>query len=306
MITQEKRELRRHTIGSSDAPAIIGVDPWRNDADVQASKLYELADQPTPAMQTGNRMESVLLDWAEEKLGLTLQRDVSVVAEKLPLAANLDGLCDDAVVEAKYVGPTGADYWGDDGTDQVPDHVLVQVHHQMIVSRRELAYVPAAICRYGGLSFEWFRVEFDPDIAGNLVEIETAWWERHIVQRMPCTGDPPHLETLKRIRRLPELILELGSPAGGIASMLWQQRTEAVDTVRAAKDAEDAITARLLAMLGTHEAARLPDGRLLIYREENAGQRVDVSRLRMEHPALFEELSSPTTRRVLRLKKGSK
>jgi len=305
MITPEQREMRRQTLGSSDAPAVVGVDPWRSAADVYYSKTTELEDRPSQAMQIGNRMEPVLLDWAEEKLGISLQRIVMQVAEQFPLAANLDGLCVDAVVEAKYVGPNAADYWGEPDTDQVPDHVLVQVMHQMIVTRRELAWVPAAICRYQGLSFEMVRVEFDADIAGNILEIETAWWERHVMSRVCPTDEPAHLDTLKKIRRLPDSIL-LDAAAGAIAAMLWAQRQEKSEAVKAAEDEHDDVTARILALLGEHDAAQLPDGRLICYREENAGKRLDFNRLRMEHPALFEELSEPTTRRVLRLKKGSK
>lgn len=308
MITAEQRHLRRQTIGSSDAAAILGVDPWRTAGDVYYSKVADLDDRPNPAMQVGNRMEPVLLDWAEEKLGITLQRGVMQALDPnlAPLTANLDGLCADCVVEAKYVGPNSADYWGEDGTDAVPDHVLVQVQHQMLVTRRPMAYIPAAIVRpFRGLSFEMFQVAADDDIMGSLLSILSGWWAAYVVTRTPPPDAPPHLEILKRIRRLPESIL-LDGTASGIASILWQQRLEAAEEIKTAEDVKDAIDAKLLALLGEHEAAKLPDGRLLVYREENAGKRLDCERLRREHPNLFEELSHPTTRRVLRLKKGPK
>jgi len=305
MISSGQRELRRQTIGSSDAAAILGVDPWRSAGDVYFSKVATLDDQPNAAMQIGNRMERTILDFAEEMLGVSLQRDVMQVSDLGPFSANLDGLCGDCVVEAKYVGPKSADYWGEPGTDAVPDHVLVQVQHQMMITRRPVAHVAAAICRYQGLSFEMYAVPADEDIMGNLLTILGGWWAKYVATKTPPPDSPPHLEILKRIRRLPESVL-LDGPAGGIASILWQQREEAADAVKAAEEVKDAVTAKLLALLGGHEAARLPDGRLLVYREENAGTRVDISRLRMEHPALFSELSAPTTRRILRLKKGPK
>ena len=223
MITPEQRAMRRQWIGASDAPAIVGVDPWRTAADVYYSKVADLEDKPNPAMMMGNRLEGVLLDYAEEELGVTLQRGVMQTLDPAigPLAANLDGLYTDAVVECKYVGPRSVDYWA----DGIPDHVKVQVQHQMIVTRRPRAYVAVALCGFGGLEFRLFDEPFDEDIAGSLLTVLTGWWQKYVVPQVPPADSLPCLEVLRKIRRLPDSIL-LDATAGALAAMRWAKRDE--------------------------------------------------------------------------------
>src|SRR5579862_9056458 len=175
MLTAEQRAARRTFLGGSDAAAIVGCDPWRNAADVALSKLYDLADEPNEAMTIGNLLEPVCLGQAADRLG-SLETSVMFQMVGAPLGANLDGrvIATGDVVEAKYVGIKGADYWGQEGTDEVPEHVKVQVLHQMACSKASQAHVVAAICRpYVGLRFEFFLVPRDEELIEELIDLET-------------------------------------------------------------------------------------------------------------------------------------
>ena len=212
MITKEQRERRRSHIGSSDVAAIIGADPWRTAADVYWSKVGDLADdRPNAAMQLGNRMEKPILDFAEEKFG-PLHRDVEMIDEEYSLlVANLDGLLQDRceVVEAKYVGPRGVDNWGQDGSDEVPDHVFLQTQFQMRVADAAVAHVVAAIVRPEGLSFECFHVGRDEDTIDSIVTAVLGFWKHWVQTKTAPPKSLPSLETLKRIRREPSSVIEL-------------------------------------------------------------------------------------------------
>jgi hypothetical protein len=107
MITAEQRAARKQFVCSSDAPAVCGVDPYRNAADVYYDKVG-LADDFAGNANTdrGNILEPVLIDWAERQLGFPLGRNVFVEDyDGRPLACNLDACNADrrVGVEAKTV-----------------------------------------------------------------------------------------------------------------------------------------------------------------------------------------------------------
>lgn len=305
MITACQRLERRQHIGSSDAAAIVGVDPWRNAGDVYWSKLAETEDRPNSAMQIGNRMEPVLLDLAEERFGPIERSPLFVDDEFSILAANLDGIClrEEAVIEAKYVGPRSADFWGEPETDQVPDHVAIQVQHQMRCCGAKVAYIPAAIVRpMSGLQFEFFRVSRDEELIDSLVDACLAFWKHHVEPHVPPPNCPPSSEILKRIRREPGSLVDLGDE---VAATLLNM--DSLKSERKGLDEEiDACQAAVLAALGESEAGRLPDGRLVCYCEENAGDKFDAKALKAANPDIYGLFATPSTRRVLRIKKGKK
>ena len=138
-ITAQQREERKAWLGSSDMAAIMGLDPWRTPADVWAEKTGRLEQQEeTSVMRRGNLLEGAILNFAEQELG-KLTRNVRSTVPELHLAANTDAVADYGdpqnrlPVEAKSVGLWGdaGDDWGQEGTDEVPERVIVQCHVHM-------------------------------------------------------------------------------------------------------------------------------------------------------------------------------
>jgi putative phage-type endonuclease len=302
MITAEQREARRSHIGSSDAPAIVGVDPWKTIGDVYWNKISDLPDTQNEAMKLGNRMEPVILDFAQERYGI-LRRDVEVVsAYHEELAANLDAriVGTDEGIEAKYVGPRSVDKWGEPETDEIPEHVTIQCQHQMYVAGLSQVHVAAGMCDpHRGLHFEMFHVARDEDLIEDLVTAELRFWQSHVIPRLPPSSAPPSFEILKRIRREPETVVNLAESA----VQAWLAREDAAAVKKMAETEYDQATKSVLELLGDCEAGRLPDGRLIVYAQENAGPRLINAK---EAQADFPELFTTTYRRVLRLKKAPK
>jgi len=157
-ITEHQRQARRSKLGSSDAPAIVGVSPWLTAQQVYWSKKVDQPDTGTASMATGNRMEKPLVEFAEDELGVKAIRNqyrVSKGSDGGVLAANIDALiagCPYEAIECKYVGQDSAGDWGQVGTDEVPEHVIVQVQHQMHCANLERVWVAAAVAGY---SLDW-------------------------------------------------------------------------------------------------------------------------------------------------------
>src|SRR4051812_4359424 len=156
MITAEQRAARRHRIGSSDSAAICGIDPYKSPADVWIEKTSDTADLPNKAaIRIGNLIEPALVLWAQEELGIELTANLSLDGHPSGiLSANLDAanLTKRIGVEAKTTS-NPAEY-GEPGTDQVPDRVIVQALHQCEVAELDVVYVPVLLARFDRLAIE--------------------------------------------------------------------------------------------------------------------------------------------------------
>lgn len=216
MITTEQREARKRYIGSSDAAAVLGLDPYRSASDVWLEKTGRVDDfEGNENTERGNLLEPVVLAWAKKKIG-EFTSDVMMIAPCRLLAANFDGLQpifggvqEGFVVEAKTSNNAGE--WGDEGTDQVPDRVIAQAHHQMFVAgpSMRLTYVPVLMPGFRSFDFKMYRVERN-DILGNELADRCRDFMRKYVQTDTRPDDfRPGLEILKRMRRVPNKSVEL-------------------------------------------------------------------------------------------------
>jgi predicted phage-related endonuclease len=299
MITPEQREARRRYIGSSDAPAICGEDPDVTPFDVWASKVYDLEELPAKEgpVARGNRYEKPLLDWLESELGVEIERNVSVVHADGLRAANLDGRLRGRRegAEAKF---TSLSYlFGPEGTDEVPEKVLLQTHHQMYVDNLEIVWVPVLLARFRRIAEEKFRVERNEDLINAMVEREQEFWERYVLPRVPPPQErPPSLEVLKRIKRIP------GSVAL-VDSALVETWEDMKLAAKIASEKEDAAKAAVLAALGDAEAGDYGDAEKWITYFRQSRTDVDGKALRTAHPDLFEQFKRVTEFPVARIVK---
>lgn len=265
-ITEHQRQQRTKHIGSSDTPQILGLSPWGSASDVYYSKVLPIEEgESTEAMAMGRRLEPVIIDWAEEQLGIKLRRNQYRVAPDGILAANFDAMVigKREAVEAKYVGPNSVEEWGEPETDEVPVHVAAQVQHQMYVRELDVVWVPVLMARYRPV-WQMYRVPRDDEIIGDLVPALLSFWREHVVPQIPPdANEPPPLEVLKRLKREPESMVELPEDAIELVDC----REASKQQEKAAKARIDEVTRELVAMLGDAEAGRLPDGRLVTYRQ---------------------------------------
>lgn len=298
-------EQRRHTLGASEAAAVLGLSPFASPADVYWSKVLPVEkDAPTAAMQSGIRLEPVILEWCAERLGTALQRVEPKVAADGILSASPDSVVSgrNEGVEAKRT--TMPDGWGTEGTDEIPDHYLLQTHHQMYVWGFERVWVPVLII--GAYRDEWrlYCVNRDKDVQQAIAEKEIAWWNAHVVPHNPPANEPPAIELLKGLRREPKSTVILGH--NGVEA--WEAYREACEAAKIADAEKEAAQARILAMLGTTEpaeAATLPDGRTITYLSQRSAPKVDHVTFKAEHPDLHQKYVTQGTHRVLRIKKAS-
>lgn len=250
MITDAGRAERRNWVGASDVSAIVGVDPYRTAYDVWLEKSGALEDIPggseSEAIDLGNRLEPVILDMAEDRLG-PLVRGELFHCPGVPLAANLDGRIADSAepVEAKTAALTGplSGQWGDDGSDEIPDGYLLQLHAQMLCTGADRAHLAALIGQRG---FALFRVRRDDMLCDLIVRRVHEFWSL-VESATPPADSAPSMDVVKRIRRVPEKTVVL-DPA---LIQAWRRASEVLDEAR--RDHEAAKSA-VIAALGDAEA----------------------------------------------------
>jgi putative phage-type endonuclease len=277
-ITDHQRELRRRHIGASDAPAIVGVDPWRNLADVVASKIHEQHDEPNDAMRLGNLFEPVILQWAADRLNCELDlRNLFRVSKGRDggiMAANHDAWIagePHQAMEAKFTSLSEG--WGEEETDQVPDRVVVQCQHQMHVSDLEVVWVPVLIATVRP-ELRIYKVERHQGIIDALVDQEVEVWNRYVVPKVLPENVAPAMEVLKRLPRQPNKVVPLD---GGLVDAWAKAREYRL----AAEKAEEGLERLLIHALGDAEGGDAGDGRLVTYLEsKRKGYTVEESTFR--------------------------
>ena len=173
---------RRKGIGSSDAAAVAGLNPWRSPLAVYLDKAGEYPDDPEPEdgpMYWGTALEDIVAAEFAKRTGFKIRRRNAILQsnEHPFMIADLDREVREpdgtwSVLEVKTGSAWTAEQWAEDA---IPDQYAIQVHHQLIVTGRDHGWIAVLL---GGQRFEKRRVDFDPEVAERLIELEAAFWQR--------------------------------------------------------------------------------------------------------------------------------
>lgn len=248
-ITEAQRALRRKHIGSSDMPAILGLDPYKTSYDVWLDKVGKLIDQEeNEQMLAGSMFEDGILNWFASKHGAITRNQYRSSAEHY-LGANVDAILNASgdPVEVKTSGLFGPldPQWGDFGSDEVPPRVIVQCHCHMIVTARDVCHVPAFL---GGRGFGVYVVRLQPSLSETIKREATRFWEQNVLKGVPPEGETPSIDVLPRVRRIPQSVATISAALVASYEELRSTRLEA-------EKAEEKAKAALVAAMGESEAA---------------------------------------------------
>jgi len=190
---------RRTGIGSSDAAAVVGQNPYKTPYQLWLEKRGEIAEpdlSDNEAVQLGNSLEAWVGAEFARRTGRKVRRDnfVRRHPEHPHMLANLDFriVAEDGgepeILECKIAGAHAVfgEQWGD-GPDEVPRHYLIQVMHQMIVDGRKRAFIAALLA---STKFRVYEIAYDAEIAEMLIAAEARFW------RSVQTGELPEIMTI--------------------------------------------------------------------------------------------------------------
>lgn len=183
--------VRKGGIGSSDAAAAVGLNPYKSQIELWMEKTgrdtnlpkVDPKDQTSP-MYWGTLLESIVAAHYTMRSGHKVRRINAVLQHPTEpwMLANLDrevlGSTDVQILECKTAGINGARLW----KEGVPEYVQLQVMHQLAVTGKQCADVAVLIC---GQDLQIHRIERDEAMITKLIELERAFW--HYVE----TDTPP-------------------------------------------------------------------------------------------------------------------
>jgi putative phage-type endonuclease len=279
-ITSAQLERRKSHLGSSDIPALMGLDQRRNQYDLWLEKTGKLepeteAENQNNPMLAGKLIEPAVLQWAELSLGkMTRNQFRSAKSRELPIAAHVDAILDASgePVEAKTSGLYGyaGAHWGENQSDEVPDYVLLQSFAHMIVTGQQVCHVPVFIAFRG---FAMFHVPYDETVADAICTVATDFWEKHVLADIPPENVIPHPAIVKRVRREANKIVPLDYALIEKWS-LWKESESA------AKKEKEIALAEILAVIGDAEAGETEAGLFTFFETNRAGYEVKPTSFR--------------------------
>ncbi len=185
--------VRKQGIGSSDAAAAVGLNPYQSQLELWLIKTgrdgglpkADPHDEESP-MYWGNILEPIVAAHYTKRTGNRVRRINAVLqhpdADKAWMLANIDreviGAGDVQILECKTAGINGARLW----KEGVPEYIQLQVQHQLAVTGKATADVAVLL---GGQHLEVHRIERDEGLIKRLIALERDFW--HFVE----TQTPP-------------------------------------------------------------------------------------------------------------------
>ena len=283
---EEWHKLRLRKVSASNIATLIGLNPFRSPLEAWAEWTARV-----PSTFNGNRstalgvaLEPLVAKWFSEETGLETKHVNTLYGD-----AELDWLvctpdyevlqCEGAPLEVKTGNPRQAQKW----VDGAPLEYVLQVQVQLHVLKKTGGY----LCGMLGDPNDIKIVEIDYD--KNLVEmaLEKASSFLECVERdippVAGAGDAALLRRLigerekttlmvdgEQAEELALLVASLRDVTGALKSLNETAKSYSVELERSKKEKEN----RIRQLLGTAEAAQLPDGRVVRVSTVKVGEKV--------------------------------
>jgi putative phage-type endonuclease len=197
-------EARAKVIGGSDAGTILGVNPYMTPYQLFLEKrgLTEPRVESLP-MRTGKALEELIANTYLEVVG----NGHRLITPELIIHPNHDWMvahCDRLVfvnktdttpsfgLECKSANPFQRFAWGDQWTDDIPTHYLVQVQHYLAVTG--LPYFHVAVL-FGNNDFRIYDVKRNETLIAVMLERE-----QEFIDRLK-NDDPPPIDGSEAARK---------------------------------------------------------------------------------------------------------
>lgn len=176
-------DVRKTGIGSSDAAAAVGLNPYQSQLELwmvktgrgEALPQIDPNDDSSP-MFWGSLLESFVAAHYTKKSGNRIRKINAVLQhpEHAWMLANIDrevmGSAEVQILECKTAGMNGARLW----QDGVPEYVQLQVQHQLAVTGKAAADVAVLVC---GNEYRCYRIVRDDALISSLIQLEAKFWE---------------------------------------------------------------------------------------------------------------------------------
>lgn len=284
-------------IGSSQIPALVGLHAYRDDFGV-FNEIVLGVKKTADHMNWGNALEAPVLNYRARQLGAERWRSEerfflafgdrhvggrTVRSRESSIAiASVDDLFTlpgghVQIEEAKVVGWTEADDWGDTG----PDGYEVQVLWQMGVLGLHRGELVATIAQRAP---EAFPVEWDATTYGHLLYVAERFWRDHVLTGKPPRGVDGSSAAHDYLRALyPQNTKPLEKASQDVETLVGLYLD--ADATADAATKKQAMRKQLLCeAIGDREGFELEDGRRVTWRSQKTSSGGTTRVLRISEP----------------------
>lgn len=299
-------EVRKHGIGSSDAAAALGLNPYKSQLELWMEKTGRDTDLPKPdptdttaPVYWGTLLEPIVAASYTQQTGRRVRKVNAVLQhpDRPWMLANIDreviGASDVQILECKTAGEFGARHW----RDGVPEYVQLQVLHQLAVTGKQAADVAVLLC---GQQLKVHRIERDDELIAKLMLLQERFW--HYV----TTDTPPPADGSDSAAAALQYLYprdsgeRLDFSQDSQMAALFTDLQEARFQVDKYKQLEEQYKQKIQQAMGDASQAIFETGSVSWKRSKDSTV-LDTKRLLSDHPELLAQYSQtrPGSRRFL-------
>jgi putative phage-type endonuclease len=258
-------KLRTEDVTSTESAALFGMSPYLTAFDLWHRKRSGVVPefQSNERMRWGNRLEAAIAHGIAEEKGWT----ISPMKDYWRLTGERIGSSFDFLItsldEPVHLEIKNVDYMAfrdgwiehEDGSIEAPEHIEMQVQHQMLVSGFKRAFIGAFVA---GNRYELIERERDEQVISAIRAKIAEFWRTVDACQEPVPVLPEDAEAVIRLNQYaqPGKILDASGDAN-IEMLVTQYKRACADEKNAQED-KDTAKALLLAAIGDAEKVLLP------------------------------------------------
>ncbi|QRG70634.1 YqaJ viral recombinase family protein [Brevibacillus choshinensis] len=288
-------QFRRKGIGGSDVAAIAGLSKWKFTVAVYLEKIGQtpLEDVQSEAAHFGSILEDVVAQEFTLRTGLKVKRRNAILQHSdYPfMLANVDRLIvgERTGLECKTASEYLKHEW--EG-EEIPPQYLIQCQHYMAVTGYTAWWIAVLI---GGNKFIYKRIERDDEIIQYLINLESEFWNNHVLTKIPPMVDGSEASTalLRNMYPVGESESETELPLE--ADVILEQLEQAKQDEKVAIDRVTELENRLKAMLGEIETGIA--SKHIVSWKNMTTHRIDSKALAKDHPDIYQKYLKPSVSR---------
>ncbi|MBS0429930.1 MAG: YqaJ viral recombinase family protein [Proteobacteria bacterium] len=287
-------DVRRQGIGSSDAAAALGLNPYKSPLQLWMEKTGRDGNLPridpndeSAPVYWGTLLEPIVAAHYTRRTGHRVRRINAVLQHSQHpwMLANIDrevtGAPDVQILECKTAGYYGARLW----EEGVPEYVQLQVLHQLAVTGKQAADVAVLVC---GQELRIHRIERAEALIAQLIELEARFW-RYVETDTapPADGSDSAAIALKALwPRDSGETLDLRGDL--VLSAAFSDLVAVRATLAATALQEENLRQTIQQRMGDATVAAF-DGGEVRWKRTKDGSAVDTERLQADHPELVRQ-----------------
>lgn len=298
--------VRRQGIGSSDAAAAVGLNPYQSQLELWMHKTGKGALLPatdpndeTSPMYWGSLLEPIVAAHYTKRTGNKVRRVNAVLGHsQVPwMLANIDrevvGAADVQILECKTAGINGAKLW----KEGVPEYIQLQVMHQLAVTGKQAADVAVLIC---GQELQVHRIERDETMITQLIALEAQFWEWVKTEQEPPADASESAATALRCLYTQDTGEEIDLSEDEAASSAFTQLQQIRCHLQDCETKEALLKHQIQQRMGNASFARFAGGAVSWKRSKDS-QIFHAALLQKEHPEIAQAYlgTKPGSRRFL-------